>query len=76
MATSIPLVWILEIERSLDLPNALFQGFRHPPEGYLGAAYFISAVIVPALLVTHFMVFVLLLRREKTAETERRDDPR
>ena len=30
----------------------------------MGATYFIPAVLVPALLVTHYMVFRLLLRRE------------
>ena len=57
---AIPLVWIFNIEGSLDLLNALFQGFRHTPAGHLGATYFIPAVVVPALLVTHFMVFRLL----------------
>jgi hypothetical protein len=66
---AIPLVWIFNIEGSLDLLNALFQGFRHTPNGHLGATYFIPAVIVPALLVTHFMVFKLLLRPE-TAQAE------
>ena len=64
-AMAISLVWIFNIEGSLDFLYALFQGFRHNPAGHLGATYFIPAVIVPALLVTHFMVFVLLLRWEK-----------
>ena len=61
---AIPLVWIFNIEGSVDLLNALFQGFRYTPDGHLGATYFIPAVIVPALLVTHVMVFVLLLRSD------------
>ncbi len=61
-AFAIPLVWIFNIEGFLDLLNALFQGLRYTPDGHLGATYFIPAVIVPALLVTHVMVFVLLLR--------------
>ena len=61
---AIPLVWIFNIEGSLDLLNALFQGLRHNLDGQLGATYFIPAVIVPALLVAHFMIFVLLLRKE------------
>lgn len=63
-AIAMPLVWIFNIEGVLDLLNALFQGVRHVPNGYFGATYFIPAVIVPALLVTHWVVFVLLLRRE------------
>jgi hypothetical protein len=29
----------------------------------MGAAYWIPAILVPALLVTHYMIFVLLLGR-------------
>ncbi len=61
-AAAIPFVWIFNIEGSLDLLNALYRGFRHIPEGDLGATYFIPAVIVPALLVTHFIVFKVLLK--------------
>ena len=60
---AIPLVWLFNIEGSLDLLNALYQGFRRTPNGDFGATYFIPAFIVPALLVTHYMVFRLLLRR-------------
>jgi hypothetical protein len=60
---AIALVWIFNIVGSIDLINALFQGFQHTPNGHLGSTYFIPAVIVPALLVTHFMIFVLLLKR-------------
>lgn len=58
------LFWIFNIEGSLDLLNAVFQGYRHIPGGHFGATFFIPAMIVPALLVTHVMIFVLLLRRE------------
>lgn len=61
---AIPLVWIFNIEGFADLLNALYKGFRYTPDGHLGATYFIPAVIVPALLVTHVMIFVLLLRSE------------
>ena len=46
--------------------NALYRGFRYTPDAHLGATYFIPAVIVPALLVTHFIVFKLLFRPEAT----------
>ena len=61
-AVAIPLVWIFNIEGTLDLLHALWQGFRHVPGGNFGATYFIPAIIVPALLVTHYMIFRLLLR--------------
>jgi hypothetical protein len=63
---AMPLVLIFNIEGSLDLLNALYRGFRYIPDGHLGATYFIPAVIVPALLVTHAMVFILLWRPEAT----------
>jgi hypothetical protein len=55
------LVWVFNIEGFLDLLNALYRGFRLTPDGDLGATYFIPAVIVPALLVTHVLIFWLLL---------------
>ena len=65
-AAAIPFVWIFNIEGSLDLFNALYRGFRYTPDAHLGATYFIPAVIVPALLVTHFIIFELLVRPEAT----------
>ena len=62
-AVAIPLVWIFNIIGTLDLLNALFQGVRHVADGQFGAMYFIPALIVPALLVTHYLIFVVLLRR-------------
>jgi hypothetical protein len=59
---AIPLVWVFNIVGFIDLLNALFQGFRYTPNGHLGATYFIPAFIVPALLVTHVLVFMILLR--------------
>lgn len=66
-AIAIPLVWLFNIEGSVDLLNALFQGFRLTPDASMGATWFIPAVVVPALLVTHVVVFQLLLRREPVA---------
>ena len=66
-SVAVPLVWIFNIEGTLDLLNALFKGMRYTPElGDFGATYFIPAVIVPALLVTHFIVFKLLLSQRPT----------
>ncbi len=65
-SAAVPLVWIFNIEGTLDLLNALFQGMRYAPSSDLGATYFIPAVIVPGLLVTHFIVFKLLLSQKPT----------
>lgn len=67
-SAAMPLVWIFNVVGLVDLANALFQGFRYIPNGHFGATYFIPAVIVPALLVTHVLVFQLLLRREGATE--------
>ncbi len=62
-SAAIPIVWIFNIEGTLDLLNAVTQGLRYTQDGQLGATYFIPAVIVPALLVSHVMIFMLLVRR-------------
>jgi len=58
---AIALIWVFNLVGSLDLINALFQGLRHDVQ--LGAAYYIPTVAVPALLVTHTMIFAMLLTR-------------
>ena len=62
--TAIPLVWVFNVEGTLDLLNAVTQGLRYTEGGNLGATFFIPQVVVPALLVTHAMVFIILLRRD------------
>ncbi len=59
---AIPLVWVFSVEGTLDLLNAVTQGLRYTEDGALGATFFIPAMVVPALLVTHVMVFIILLR--------------
>ena len=61
---AIPVVWIFNIAGTLDLINAVIQGIRYTEDGTLGATFFIPMVIVPALLVTHVMIFVLLIKRK------------
>jgi hypothetical protein len=60
-AMAVPLVWLFNLEGTLDLINALVQGLRHQVQ--LGAAYYIPTVAVPALLVTHAMIFAMLLTK-------------
>ena len=50
----------------LDLINAVARGILFTPDGALGATFWIPAVIVPLLLVSHAWVFVLLARRRRT----------
>ncbi len=64
--TAIFLVWVFNVEGTLDLLNAVTQGLRYTEDGNLGATYFIPMVVVPALLVSHVLVFILLRRGEPT----------
>lgn len=57
-----PLLWVFNIEGTLDLLNAIYLANVNAAFPYMGAAYWIPAFWVPALLVTHYLVFVILLR--------------
>jgi hypothetical protein len=57
--------WVFNVVGTVDLLNAYYQGDRIGLEfGLLGAAYFIPTFVVPLLLVTHALVFRILLRPE------------
>jgi hypothetical protein len=60
---AIPLVWLFNVEGTLDLINAFYQGLRN--NVLLGAAYYIPTVAVPALFVTHAMIFAMLIHRSR-----------
>ena len=57
------LVWVFILVGTLDLVNAFYQGMRNNVQ--LGAAYYIPTFAVPALLVTHAMIFAMLIRRAR-----------
>jgi hypothetical protein len=64
----IALVWIFNVWGSVDLLDAFYQANNGGMQaGQLGAAYFIPTVIVPLLLITHGMVFRLLMQRRRAA---------
>ncbi len=59
LAGALALVWLFNVVGTVDLLNALrhvnvVQGF--------GATWYIPTMFVPVLLVTHFMIFVRLLK--------------
>jgi hypothetical protein len=60
----IVLVWVFNLWGSADLLYAFYQGLIGVglEPGQLGAAYFIPTVVVPLLLITHGLVFRLLLQ--------------
>jgi hypothetical protein len=71
----IPLVWAFNVLGTADLLHAFYEanrvGVGHAP-GLQGAAYFIPTLVVPLLLITHGLVFRLLLRRNTNSHSARR----
>jgi hypothetical protein len=62
------LVWVFNLWGAVDLLYAFYQGNAVALDpGHLGAGYFIITVLVPLLLITHALVFWLLLRGETAA---------
>jgi len=56
------LVWIFNLEGTVDLLAAITLGTVNNAAPYMGATYWIPAFWVPALLVTHYITFLLLRR--------------
>jgi hypothetical protein len=57
-------VWIFNCCGAADLLFAFYKGARVRLEpGSLGAAFYIVTAIVPPLLVSHVLIFALLMRR-------------
>ncbi len=63
---AIPLVWIFNLEGTIDAVYAISQGLQHVDAGQLGGVVFIPLLIVPALFVTHVMIFQILLKKPNT----------
>lgn len=61
---AIVLVWVFNVWGAGDLLNAIYQGNVQAKidPATLGAAFYIPTAIVPPLLVTHALIFGLLLR--------------
>ena len=59
---AIAAVWLFNLEGTIDLLFAFYQGMGAGPPGALGAAFYIPTLIVPPLLVTHALILWLLLR--------------
>jgi hypothetical protein len=59
---TIPL-WIFSIVGTVDLLYAVIIGTLNNADNAMGATYWIPAVIAPALLVSHIMIFKILFKR-------------
>jgi hypothetical protein len=60
---AILLVWLFNVWGTVDLLFAYYQGFRVDLDAStLGATFFIPTAIVPALLITHGLIFWCLVR--------------
>jgi hypothetical protein len=58
------IAWVFNLWGTFDLLHAFYEanaGSLMP--GQLGAAYFIPTILVPLLLVTHFLIFKILLQQ-------------
>jgi len=56
------LVWIFNVEGTVDLIAAIILATIYDASVYMGPAYWIPAFWVPALLVTHYIAFVVLTK--------------
>jgi hypothetical protein len=60
--------WVFNLWGSADIVHANYEGIHLGVQaGQLGAAYFLPTFIVPLFLITHGLMFWLLLRNESEA---------
>ena len=65
---AIALVWLCVVIGMLDTVNAIIQSMRDSVFSYaLGVNWVIVAVYVPALLVSSLLIFMQLLRRDRSS---------
>jgi hypothetical protein len=60
------LLWVFNILGSLDLIAATTLATIYEAPAFMGPAYWIPAFWVPALLVTHYIIFIILLKHQRT----------
>jgi hypothetical protein len=66
---AVALVWLFNVVGALDLMLAAYESSAVDLMKYeIGPAYFLPVIIVPALLVTHALVFWLLVRKPGPAD--------
>ena len=62
---ALPLVWLFNVVGTVDLLYAVFQGVTRDVGPHLGSAWYIPTFVVPALFITHAMIFAMLVRRSR-----------
>lgn len=70
------LVWLFNLWGAADFLFAFYQGLHvgiHP--GMLGAGFYLITALVPPLLVTHVLIFGLLLRRRAAGNSNHSQRP-
>ena len=65
LVLGIPLAWLFNVVGTLDLLYAFYQGIPLNAGLHMGSAWYIPTFIVPALYVTHFMIFAMLVKRSR-----------
>ena len=65
LVLGIPLAWLFNVVGTLDLLYAFYQGIPLNAGAHMGSAWYIPTFIVPALYITHFMIFAMLLKRSR-----------
>jgi hypothetical protein len=61
------LVWLFNLEGTVDLLAAIVLATVYEAAPHMGAAYWIPAFWVPALLVTHYITFIVLWKHWRVA---------
>ncbi|MEK7364053.1 MAG: hypothetical protein AAB016_08775 [candidate division NC10 bacterium] len=64
-AVAIALAWLANVVGTLDLLHAFYKGIPLNAGLHMGSAWYIPTFIVPALYVTHFMIFAMLVKRSR-----------
>jgi hypothetical protein len=65
-APGLLVAWTFNVWGSVDLVNAFYQAYTTGlSPGQLGATYFIPTLIVPLLLITHGLMFQVLLQHQQ-----------
>lgn len=73
----IAIAWTFNLWGSFDLLSAFYHGGQAGlVPGQLGAAYFIPTFLVPLMLITHALAFLILLQHRQGADASLNSMPR